>query len=238
MTKYDKELISKINKSKYFTLFVAVLNSLFLFFIAYIFISAFTQKEPTSITSAESTLLKFGMILFLIIYLYIIFYLFKKYSQFKKYESYTFQELSLILNNIIVLYFILAFFSMYTVIGPIIYLFGIMIYSSTKKLLKTPSNNEGKNDLNIKENDLMQSIIPLNNPMSIKSYYLGVVGMLPIIGIPFGIASIYFSKKGLEFLKNNANTGGADHCRIGIGLSIFGFILSLLFIYLITRIYI
>lgn len=74
------------------------------------------------------------------------------------------------------------------------------------------------------EGDATGGVIPYKNPHALIAYYLGIISLLPLIGVPFGIASVILGFMGLSRRKQNPVIKGSAHAWIGI---IFG-MLSLL----------
>lgn len=72
-------------------------------------------------------------------------------------------------------------------------------------------------------------LIPYKNPKALIAYYLGIVSLLPILGFPFGVASIILGVGGLRARRSNPIIKGSVHALIGIVLGICGMPLHLLF---------
>ena len=53
------------------------------------------------------------------------------------------------------------------------------------------------------EGDTTGGIIPYKNPHALIAYYLGIVSVIPMIGLPFGIAAFILGLKGLKARKQN-----------------------------------
>jgi hypothetical protein len=60
-------------------------------------------------------------------------------------------------------------------------------------------------------------IIPYKNPKALIAYYLGILSGLPLIGLPFGVASFVLGIMGLRDRKRNPVIKGSVHAWIGIG---------------------
>lgn len=75
-----------------------------------------------------------------------------------------------------------------------------------------PGQNQG---------DATGGLIPYKNPKALISYYLGIVALLPIIGFPFGIASMVLGILGLKARKANPVIKGSVHAWIGILFGLF-----------------
>jgi hypothetical protein len=86
--------------------------------------------------------------------------------------------------------------------------------------------------------DSTGGLIPYKNPHALTSYYLGIVALLPLIGVPFGIAAICLGISGLRKRRQNPVIKGSAHAWIGIaggtfsllcgGMLGFGFIASMM----------
>ncbi len=81
------------------------------------------------------------------------------------------------------------------------------------------------------QGDKTGGIIPYKNPHALIGYYLGIVGLLPILGMPFGIAAIVLGIMGLRNRARNPIIKGSVHAVIAICCGAFsllcGGILSL-----------
>ena len=74
------------------------------------------------------------------------------------------------------------------------------------------------------QGDSTGGVIPYKNPPALISYYLGIVGLFPIIGVPIGIAAIVLGFKGLKKHKENPIVAGKVHAIIGISLGFLQFL--------------
>lgn len=87
----------------------------------------------------------------------------------------------------------------------------------------------------INEGDATGGVIPYKNPHALIAYYLGIVSLLPIIGVPFGLASLILGIIGLKRRKANPVIKGSVHAWIGIVLGTLslvcgsGLIVSMIF---------
>lgn len=87
------------------------------------------------------------------------------------------------------------------------------------------------------EGDATGGLIPYKNPPALIAYYLGIVALLPLVGMPFGIASIILGIIGLRRRQKNPAIKGSVHAIIGIlggvvsllcgGFAVFSLIFSL-----------
>ncbi len=66
------------------------------------------------------------------------------------------------------------------------------------------------------EGDATGGVIPYKNPHALIAYYLGIVSLLPVIGVPFGVASVTLGCMGLSRRKRNPVIKGSAHAWIGI----------------------
>ena len=74
------------------------------------------------------------------------------------------------------------------------------------------------------QGDSTGGVIPYKNPHALIAYYLGIISLLPIIGVPFGLASVILGIMGLSRRKKNPVIKGSVHAWIGIvfgSLSLF-----------------
>ena len=85
------------------------------------------------------------------------------------------------------------------------------------------------------QGDSTGGVIPYKNPHALIAYYLGILALLPLIGVPFGVASIILGFMGLSRRKKNPVIKGSVHAWIGIvfgSLSLFcggGILVSMIF---------
>ncbi len=71
------------------------------------------------------------------------------------------------------------------------------------------------------QGDATGGVIPYKNPQALVAYYLGIVALLPVIGLPFGIASLVLGILGLRARKRNPVIKGSAHAIIGICGGVF-----------------
>ena len=71
------------------------------------------------------------------------------------------------------------------------------------------------------EGDSTGGVIPYKNPHALIAYYLGILALLPLIGVPFGVASIILGCMGLSRRKKNPVIKGSVHAWIGIVFGAF-----------------
>ncbi|HXE43459.1 MAG TPA: DUF4339 domain-containing protein [Candidatus Baltobacteraceae bacterium] len=86
-------------------------------------------------------------------------------------------------------------------------------------IVAPPPSASANNSLNV--------IIPYKNVRALVAYYLGVFSVIPILGMPLGIAGFVLGILGLRFRRKNPAAGGAVHAWIGI---IFGGLFGLLWL--------
>ena len=70
---------------------------------------------------------------------------------------------------------------------------------------------------NPNEGDGTGGIIPYKNPKALLAYYLGIFSLIPVIGIPLGIAAFVLGILGLRDRARNPAIKGSLHAGIGIG---------------------
>ncbi len=68
------------------------------------------------------------------------------------------------------------------------------------------------------QGDNTGGLIPYKNPQALIAYYLGIVALLPFIGLVFGIAAFILGILGLRARKRNPVIKGSVHAWIGIVL--------------------
>lgn len=71
------------------------------------------------------------------------------------------------------------------------------------------------------EGDATGGMIPYKNPHALIAYYLGIIALLPLLGLPFGIASLILGIMGLSRRKKNPIIKGSIHAWIGIVFGAF-----------------
>jgi hypothetical protein len=81
-------------------------------------------------------------------------------------------------------------------------------------------------------NEAMSSIIPWRNKCALIGYYLGIFGLIPLLGIPFALAAIVLGALGIGHWKRNHRSHGLVHSIVAIlcgllGLLITGFLFLL-----------
>lgn len=66
--------------------------------------------------------------------------------------------------------------------------------------------------------DATGGLIPYKNPPALIAYYLGIVGLVPLIGVPVAVYAIFLGRKGLRLRRERPVISGAAHAWIGIVL--------------------
>jgi hypothetical protein len=69
------------------------------------------------------------------------------------------------------------------------------------------------------------AIIPYKNARALTAYYLAIFSLIPLIGLPLGLAAFVLGILGLKFRRQHPTAGGTVHAWIGIilgGLCGFG----------------
>jgi Domain of unknown function (DUF4190) len=64
----------------------------------------------------------------------------------------------------------------------------------------------------------MSTLIPYKNPKALLAYYLGVFGLIPILGFFLAIAAIVLGMMGLRYAKEYPTAKGTAHAITGIVL--------------------
>ncbi|GAA4422079.1 DUF4190 domain-containing protein [Bremerella cremea] len=72
--------------------------------------------------------------------------------------------------------------------------------------------------------DATGGLIPYKNPSALAAYYLGIIGMFPVIGIFASIPAFVLGIMGLRARKRNPAIKGSVHAWIGI---VLGFLATL-----------
>lgn len=69
---------------------------------------------------------------------------------------------------------------------------------------------------NQNQGDATGGVIPYKNPPALIAYYVSILSLLPVLGIPFGIAAFILGIIGLKKRAANPVIKGAAHAWIGI----------------------
>ncbi len=88
--------------------------------------------------------------------------------------------------------------------------------------------------------DAVTTIIPYKNVPALISYYLGILALLPLIGLLPGIAALILGILGLKKRAANPSARGSVHAWIGIVLGggailVWGGVLILIVVALVNR---
>lgn len=82
--------------------------------------------------------------------------------------------------------------------------------------------------------DSMQALIPTKNMPALLSYYFGVFGLIPFLGLPLTIAAIVLGIIGLHTYKRNPTPGAKVHAIIGLSLAVFQLLVFAIFMTLVV----
>jgi hypothetical protein len=66
--------------------------------------------------------------------------------------------------------------------------------------------------------DATGGVIPYKNPAALIAYYLGIFGLIPVLGLPMAIAAIVLGVAGLKSRAKGRAHGGRVHAWVGIVL--------------------
>ncbi len=80
------------------------------------------------------------------------------------------------------------------------------------------------------QGDATGGLIPYKNPKALLAYYLGILGLLPIIGLPLSVAAVVLGILGLKARKQNPIIKGSVHAWIGIVLGMVATLYNTLFV--------
>lgn len=64
--------------------------------------------------------------------------------------------------------------------------------------------------------DTMQTLIPTKNMPALLSYYAGVFGFIPFLGLPATIAALVLGRIGMRKAKANPTPGAKGHAIAGL----------------------
>lgn len=82
--------------------------------------------------------------------------------------------------------------------------------------------------------DTAQTFLPTKNKPALISYYCGVFGLIPLLGLPLSVAAVVLGFMGLSRFKVNPTPGAKGHAIAGLSLGIFELVVFLLFIILVA----
>jgi hypothetical protein len=83
------------------------------------------------------------------------------------------------------------------------------------------------------ESVTFQTLVPTKNMPALLSYYFGIAGLIPFLGLPFSIAALITGVMGIQQYKNKPTPGAKGHATAGLilgGLEITVFIIIMLLI--------
>ena len=66
------------------------------------------------------------------------------------------------------------------------------------------------------QGDVTGGVIPYKNPQALLSYYFGIFGLVPLLGIPFALAAIILGILGLKRRRLTPVVKGQVHAWIGL----------------------
>jgi hypothetical protein len=66
--------------------------------------------------------------------------------------------------------------------------------------------------------DATGGLIPYKNPPALAAYYLGIVALIPLLGLPFGVLAVALGILGLRKRARQPEVKGSIHAWIGIVL--------------------
>lgn len=64
----------------------------------------------------------------------------------------------------------------------------------------------------------MSTIIPYKNGLALTAYYLGVFGLIPVLGLILGPLALIFGIIGVKNVRRNPQVKGSGHAITGITL--------------------
>ncbi len=68
--------------------------------------------------------------------------------------------------------------------------------------------------------DAVAAIIPYKNPLALISYYCGVFGLIPCVGLVLGPAALVLGILGLRYSRRHQTARGGGHAITGIVLGV------------------
>lgn len=85
----------------------------------------------------------------------------------------------------------------------------------------------------LQSDNSLQTLIPYKNMPALLSYYFGVFGLIPLLGLPLSFAAVVFGFIGLKKSKLQPDTKGKAHAITGIILGFVELAVFLVFLALI-----
>jgi predicted Zn finger-like uncharacterized protein len=64
----------------------------------------------------------------------------------------------------------------------------------------------------------ISTLIPYTNPKALFSYYLGVFGLIPILGFFLAVGAVILGMMGLRYVKEHPTAKGTGHAIVGLVL--------------------
>lgn len=68
--------------------------------------------------------------------------------------------------------------------------------------------------------DATGGVIPYKNPAALIAYYLGIFGLVPMLGLPLALAAVPLGVVGLQRRSRGLAMGGVVHAWVGIVLGL------------------
>ena len=62
----------------------------------------------------------------------------------------------------------------------------------------------------------IESLIPYKNRSALIAYYLGVFSLIPVLGIPLGIAGVILGVRGFQHATQHPEAKGKAHAVVGV----------------------
>jgi hypothetical protein len=90
-----------------------------------------------------------------------------------------------------------------------------------------------EDDIDVRQPDAVEALIPYRNPQALIAYYLGVFSLIPCVALALGPAALVLGILGLRYHKKHPTAGGIGHAIAGIvlgGLTTLAHIVLLLVI--------
>lgn len=82
----------------------------------------------------------------------------------------------------------------------------------------------------VASDDAFQKMIPTKNVPSLISYYLGIFGLIPFLGLPFAIGAVVLGHIAMKQFRANPTPGAKGHAMTGLILGYFEIACFLIFI--------
>ena len=75
-------------------------------------------------------------------------------------------------------------------------------------------------------NEAMSTIIPWRNKCALIGYYLGIFGLIPLLGVPLALAAIVLGILGIRHWKGNHRSHGLAHSIVAIICGLLGILIT------------